>query len=110
MPGTAVFVKIFQTDPDESMRITALIELGALFRGEADNEILSLSLNAYDDIASSIGLRLSAGAMMMYQFGMDHDEHGRPAWWDENNVDELKHPLILEAVEKTRQLLSTTSS
>jgi hypothetical protein len=103
------FVKLHLSDPDDGVRQTALIKLSTLFRNERDIEILRMALAAWDDPTSSVGMRLCAGAAMMYQLAVPHDERGAPAWWDEENEHELEHPSILRAVEQTRQLLAETT-
>ena len=105
----SVFIEAHLSDPHEDVRRNALAGLSELFRGEADREILALALHTYDNQDSSLRMRLTAGAMMMYQLGMDHDEHGRPSWWNEDE-EELSHPLILKAVEETRRILAECSS
>jgi hypothetical protein len=100
------FVDLHLNDPDDFVRQQALLHLGDMFRNERDQEILALALTAWDDPASTAGMRLTAGAVMMYQLDIPHDETGRPAWWDEHNVEELEHPSILQAVGETRKLLA----
>jgi hypothetical protein len=98
------FVRAYLHDLDMTVRKRALVDLSELFRGERDREILGMALSAFDDVNSEVGLRLAAGAVMMYQLGVDHDDRGCPAWWDEQEED-LDHPSIQEAVRQTRRLL-----
>jgi len=100
-----VFVDFHLNDPSEDVRRKALVNLCHVFRGECDTEILQLALAAWDDPASSVGMRLAAGAVMMYQLNVPHDERGGPGWWNEERED-LQHPSILQAVEETRRLLA----
>ena len=100
------FVNMHLTDESVQVRQTALIMLSTLFRNERDIGILRLALATWDDPASSVGMRLYAGAAMMYQLAVPHDERGAPAWWDEGNEYELEHPSIQRAVAETRQLLA----
>jgi hypothetical protein len=99
-----LLVNEFTGDPDETIRNYALILLTNSFPNQRDKEILGLALRAFDDPNSSIATRLAAGAAMMYQLGIPHDEQGRPAWWDEKE-EELHHPKIQEAIFETRRLL-----
>jgi hypothetical protein len=94
----------FLHDSNRDVRQTALIELCELFRGERDQEILHLALEAYDNPESPTSLRLAAGAVMMYQLEIPHDEKGGPGWWNGEEQD-LKHPSIMRAVQETRDLL-----
>jgi hypothetical protein len=99
------FIEAVRGDPDQDVRLTALVNLGELFRGEADNEVLELALDFYQDPNSDIGIRLVSGAVMMYQLGITHDEQGAPAWWDEDEPEWLEHPSIIEAVNQTKAIL-----
>jgi hypothetical protein len=99
------FVDFHLNDPDKNVRQKALFHLSNMFRGEKDVEILRLALAAWDNPASSASMRLTAGAVMMYQLGVPHDERGAPAWWNEEEED-LQHPSILQAVQEARQLLT----
>lgn len=103
-------IQVFLNDPDQGNRNRALILLTDVFRNQRDKGILRLALSSYDDPSSNVATRLAAGAAMMYQLDISHDEDGRPAWWDEANVEELQHLAILQAVESTRELLRTDSS
>jgi hypothetical protein len=100
-----VFIQMLTKDPVDDVKMVALVELDSLFPEKEDPEILSYALGLFDAAGSSPGLRLAAGAVMMYQLGIKHDSRGRPAWWDENNIHELEHPAILEAVQRTRKLI-----
>lgn len=88
-----LFLRIYHEDPSAEVRQKALIEVGDLFRGERDKEILKCALTAFDDPTSELTMRLTAGAVMMYQLGISHDEQGGPAWWKEEE-DDLQHPSI----------------
>jgi hypothetical protein len=99
------FVDLYLNDPVEDVRRNALLYLSTLFRNERDAEILRLALAAWDNPSSSLALRLTAGAAMMYQLDIPHDEWGAPAWWDEEEAD-LQHPSILRAIEETREILA----
>jgi hypothetical protein len=100
-----IFVGSHLNDPDEEVRAGALICLCGLFRGERDREILRLALAAFDNPASSVEMCLTAGATMMYQLDIPHDEEGGPMWWNEEEQD-LCHPAIVQAVAETRRLLA----
>jgi len=100
-----VFIDFHLNDPDEDVRRKALSHLTTLFRNERDMEILRLALAAWDNPANSVALRLAAGAAMMYQLDIPHDERGAPEWWDEKEED-LQHPIILRAVEEARKILA----
>lgn len=104
------FIELYLNDPDDDVRRTALINLSVLFRDERDIKILRLALAAWDNPTSSVGMRLNAGAAMMYQLDIPHDEHGAPAWWDEENEYELEHPSMLRAATETRQMLAPGGS
>jgi hypothetical protein len=98
-------IDFHQTDPDEDVRLQALIDLGHMFRGEADREVLQLALEAFDDPHSSTEMKVAAGAMMMFQLRIPHDERGGPGWWNGDGED-LDHPSIVRAVNETRELLN----
>ncbi|CAG0928108.1 hypothetical protein TFLX_00747 [Thermoflexales bacterium] len=100
----SLFIDLHLNDSDDVVRQKALLHLSELFRSERDREILQLALSAWDNPNSSIAMRLTAGAVMMYQLDIPHDEQGAPAWWDEEEED-LQHPFILRAVEETRETL-----
>lgn len=100
-----LFIDLHLGDPDDVVRQKALLHLSELFRGEHDKEILQLALSAWDNPMSNVAMRLTAGAVMMYQLDISHDERGAPAWWNEGEED-LQHPSILQAVEETRKMLS----
>lgn len=99
------FIKLHLNDADPDVRRNALSNLGEMFRGESDPEILRLALTAYEAPNSDIAMQLTAAATMMYQLGIPHDEKGQPAWWDEENVEALQHPAIRQAIAETRKLL-----
>lgn len=101
-----IFIHHHINDPDEEVRKVSLIELGEMYRGEGDHEILRLALSAFDDPDSSVGMMLHAGATMMYQLNIPEDELGGPGWWNEEEED-LQHPSIQRAVEETRNLLKS---
>ncbi len=103
------FIDFHLNDPDDDVKQASLISLCDVFRGERDVEILRLALAAWDDPASSVTMRLTAGAVMMYQLNISHDERGRPGWWNEEEED-LQHPSILQAVAETRRLLAQETS
>ncbi len=100
-----VFIDRLLNDSDGEVKEAALLNLERAFHGERDKEILSLALSAFDNPASSVALRLTAGAVMMYQLDIPEDEVGGPAWWNEEEGD-LRHPSIVRAVDETRKLLS----
>jgi HEAT repeat protein len=100
-----LLIETHHNDPDESVRQTALLALNTIFKEEQDREILSLALAAFDDPASSVALRLAAGAVMMYQLRL-WDDTG-PGWWNEEEQD-LQHHNIVRAVTKTRERLAST--
>lgn len=100
-----LLIEIHHQDPNESVRQTALLALNTIFKEEQDREILSLALAAFDDPASSVALRLAAGAVMMYQLRL-WDDTG-PGWWNEEEQD-LQHHNIVRAVTKTRERLAST--
>jgi hypothetical protein len=87
----------------------AILKLSVLFRNEADREIVERALAFWDDPASSVALRLCAGAALMYQLNVPHDERGAPAWWNEE-PENLEHPSILRAVEEARRFLAGDAS
>ena len=99
---------LFHKDPDSCVRQTALVCLDMLFLGEADNEILQMALKAFEDKDSDIGMRLAAGAVMMHQLQIPHDEQGGPAWWNEDEPEWLEHPSILRAVQDTKKLFGVS--
>jgi hypothetical protein len=100
----AVFIDRHLNDPSEEVRKVALMELSKMYPGKEDIEILKLALDAFDDPASSKGMRLYAGAVMMYQLEIPRDELGGPGWWNEEEED-LNHPYIQSAVEQARNIL-----
>lgn len=101
-----VLIQAVKEDPDEIVREMALIYLTDVFRNQKDLEIIALALQMYDNSNSSVSLRLAAGAAMMYQLGIPHDENGQPPWWDDNEED-LAHPAIQKAVAQARQLVTS---
>lgn len=103
------FIEMHLHDPDPDVRRSALADLGQMFHNERDLEILRLALAAFESPVGDVGMKLTAGATMMYQLGISHDEQGRPAWWDEDNVDDLQHPAIQQAVAQTRMVLKISS-
>lgn len=103
-----LFIDFHLNDPDDDVRRNALICLCDVFRGERDVAILQLALAAFDNPASSVAMRLTAGAVMMYQLDIS-DETGGPGWWNQEEED-LQHPALMRAVAETRQLLAEGTS
>ena len=99
-----LLINIHLKDPDEEVRATALISLSTLFRNKRDTEIVRLALAAFDDPASSVPMRLTAGAALVYQLDTP-DELGVLPWWNEEETD-LQHPALQWAVLETRRLLT----
>jgi hypothetical protein len=99
-----LFVDVHRNDRDDDVRADALICLSILFLDEHDGEILSLALEAFDNPASTVAMRLYAAAAMMYQLNLPR-ELGQPSWYDKQERD-LQHPAIKWALKQARQLLA----
>lgn len=102
--GKRIFIEIADPKEDEEVVEAALRCLTDLFRDRRDREILSLAYQLYVDPKTSIQLKFTAAATMMYQLGIPHDEFGRPAWWDAED-ESMDHPAIQRAVAETKEIL-----
>lgn len=98
-------IRVIEKDLDYDNRKRALILLSNLFEAQRDKDILKLAIALYDNPASSVGVRLTAGAAMMFQLGITSDEDGRPAFWGDDE-EELNHPAIQRAAAETREILT----
>ena len=98
-----LFINLYFSDPDDKVRAGALIDLCRMFPGERDIGILGLALNAFDNPASSMTMRLAAGAAMICQLHVPK-ELGELPWWDEEEED-LQHPALLRALAESRMIL-----